>query len=227
MASVQSFSVGSLAVADSTVVTNPSGLTAGDLMILMAMQYRTGVPQNPGGSWTEIANTTVDLECKAWWKIATSGDVSAGSVTVTYSPAGGQVSGAAMLRITDFDTVTPVEQASQARTTNSTTLNPTAITTAKVGDLIIMLAFDQEEDSWTFTTGNASTVNEHFDSATTAGNDMSIAAASITLTSVGASGTLTGTRTNNIDEAVVYAFLVNGAAAASSTPLRALMGVGT
>jgi len=83
-------------------VSNPASLTAGDEMCLFVTLYETGSGQTiatPSG-WTSRHNVALNFVSRACFtKTATSGDVSAGSVTVS-STGGGDFMSASFHRIT-------------------------------------------------------------------------------------------------------------------------------
>ena len=83
-------------------VSNPASLTAGDEMCLFVTLYETGSGQTiatPSG-WTSRHNVALSFVSRACFtKTATSGDVSAGSVTVS-STGGGDFMSASFHRIT-------------------------------------------------------------------------------------------------------------------------------
>ena len=74
------------------VATNPSGLTAGDTMILIAAYTNFGESVNTPSGWSSYsigATTLADLVC--FYKQAEASDVSAGSVTLTTTNDAGKV----------------------------------------------------------------------------------------------------------------------------------------
>lgn len=93
-------------VTGAVTITNPSGLTAGDYMLLVLGANTSSMVAQSG--WTEIYNITDEgtsskfTEIGAWWKQATAGDVAAGSVTST-SSAGSAYAGT-LIRISSSTT---------------------------------------------------------------------------------------------------------------------------
>ena len=82
----------------STAPTIPSGVVAGSLVILLAMNSTSSTFGPPAG-FTEIASQTASPRHKAWWKRAT------GPESGTYTVTGGALNnmGGVALRIADDD----------------------------------------------------------------------------------------------------------------------------
>ena len=85
----------------SVVITKPSGLAAGDLMVAFIADAAYGnVPNTPSG-WTKIIEHTGDLDMTitAFAKIASAGDAAAADFTFTH-PNGSATLGGVLYRIT-------------------------------------------------------------------------------------------------------------------------------
>ena len=94
----------------SQAITKPSGLAVGDLMIAHVFWRNGGTISTPTG-WTLIVNIvrSTTNTMSAFWKIATSGDVSASTFTFTASGSVGNV-GQIYAFSAGFDSTTPVDQ---------------------------------------------------------------------------------------------------------------------
>lgn len=126
----------------SAVVSTPSGLAVGDLMIAyVSALSRAGDPSvnitTPTG-WTLIGSSIVSSnEAYALFdKIATSGDVSAGTFTF---PTAGDSAGVIVYRISGHNPTTPITVSNQGTHTASTTASATAIT-IPLPSLVLIIA---------------------------------------------------------------------------------------
>jgi hypothetical protein len=130
----------------SIVATHPSGLTAGDLMILLVGIFNGGARTitTPSG-WTveHSANDENRFRFAVYKKVATSGDVSAGSTTVSFS---GTVDKSAfgMYAITGAAAgveITLSEVDSQIGNVNSTTITDTTAITPLTSESLVISSY--------------------------------------------------------------------------------------
>jgi hypothetical protein len=148
---VASYSTASNPASSTLVVTNPSGLTAGDEMLLNVSWYDTGSTRTlstPSG-WTARVNTVSDFVGAATFtKTASSGDVSAGNVTLSFSGAP-EFNAASFLRITGAalgSEVAGSEVDSEAGPTGTTPSYTTALTPTS-GESLVVVAFSGASNS--------------------------------------------------------------------------------
>lgn len=133
----------------SLVVNNPSGLTAGDEMLLYFAWFDTTSIRSvttPSG-WTSRANTGPDFFGAAvFTKTATSGDVAAGSVTISLN-GNTDFKVAALLRITGAAAGVPIAdfEIDQDEAANATPSYTTALTPVSSESLVIV-GFDAADD---------------------------------------------------------------------------------
>ena len=128
--------------------THPTGLTVGDLMVLFVSTFDPsgdGSITTPSG-WTlqEKAEELNDYVFVAYKKIALSGDVSAGSTTVTFTAGTVDKSGYAMFAITGAavgNEITVSEADDIASSSAVTTLNVTTALTPVVPETLVLSAF--------------------------------------------------------------------------------------
>lgn len=142
--------------AASLVCTHPSGLTAGDFMLLFVEMYNGGSDQsilNISG-WTNVASASVTnrRRLRCFSKTATAGDVSAGSTTVTFSDIcdkfafgmlaiTGQASGQEITVTVETDTFTA----------SGTSISPTTASTPAVSESLVVSCFATYELALTAT----------------------------------------------------------------------------
>lgn len=93
----------------------PTGTTEGDFLLWYVGCREAESISTPSG-WTAWSNPIVtggdvDVDVYIFYKFATAGDVTAGSVSIDVSDGSGQVGGV-LMRYEDIDTVTPLEQKS-------------------------------------------------------------------------------------------------------------------
>ena len=133
----------------STIVcTHPTGLTVGDLMVLFVSTFDPGSDGSittPSG-WTlqEKAEELNDYVFAAYKKIAVSGDVSAGSTTVTFTAGSVDKSGYAMFAITGAavgNEITVSEDDDIASASASTSVSVTTALTPAVAETLVLSAF--------------------------------------------------------------------------------------
>lgn len=132
---VESYSSGT-STTKTVVVTKPTGVSVGDLLLIIAPSNGGGSLSSPGFSAAYsatydapggISDTTVHV----LYKIADSADVSASNYSVTYVDAVGAI--AAMLRISGWVSGNPVYQSSYAGTYSSAngSVSSTGLTLAR------------------------------------------------------------------------------------------------
>lgn len=118
------------------VLPQPTGLVAGDIMVVYTQHNNTSSLTG----WTSLrtsSNSGVNVASNAqsWWRVATSGDVSAWSHSITYA---GTFSGIAV--ISTWYNCTGVEASSGVGGNNNTTLNEGAYTTLTNNARILHMA---------------------------------------------------------------------------------------
>lgn len=147
--------------ADTLVITKPSGVTVGDLLVIVASGEHDG---NNGLGNSQIAcsgftkqlspsreannsNTDLNLGSVLLWKIADSGDVSASNYTITL--AGSESLGlACMFRITGWTSGNPVYS---SHTSNSS-ISPSSLSLGRPSSqlLIMCVARKDDDEGWSF-----------------------------------------------------------------------------
>ena len=162
----------------STIVcTHPTGLTVGDLMVLFVSTFDPGSDGSittPSG-WTlqEKAEEGSAHEFAAYKKIALSGDVSAGSTTVTFTDGTVDKSGYAMFAIIGAavgNEITVSEADDIASGSPVSTINVTTALTPAVPETLVLSAFQMVDFSLSavltasaFTLTPTSTMTERVD----------------------------------------------------------------
>lgn len=128
------------ATATGVTATFPSGVSVGDLLVLVVGCWNN--PTVTVSGWTRVPNDTVTgagtytARCNTFVRIATSGDVSAGNVAISFSFADYWTWSIA--RYSGTDPSSPVHvSAAQGSTVNGTTITAPAITTTASGCLIL------------------------------------------------------------------------------------------
>ncbi len=97
---VASSATTAVAIASTCVITKPTGLAAGDLMIAMVGGLlNTAADYTAPGGWTVSQGATTGGEsCRIFYKVADSGDAAA--TNFTFSGSGSEYIGGAMIRVT-------------------------------------------------------------------------------------------------------------------------------
>lgn len=129
-----------------TTVTAPTGVQAGDYLLLLVALGASGEapdPTPPSG-FTAIATPvdigdTFNLELRSYGKVADSGDAAAANFTVTHTTASSQ---AVMLRITGVDADTPLDATPTINDNNGATTTWTGLTTVTNGAFIVAAEVD-------------------------------------------------------------------------------------
>ena len=188
------------AVGNPLTLTKPSGVQAGDLLMLFAMESSTGnsgfsdnvTGWNFGGT---IGNSTQDAPTAWWWRIATGSE--GATQDVTSSSAGNNVLMGWYLRISGVDQTTPIN-VSQSSTTdsNSTTHTISGVTTSVNNCRIFYLLCNDDRKG----AGAPFTVDSPFVETdelicTVSTEERSACFGSRTLTTAGSSGNATVTAT--------------------------------
>jgi hypothetical protein len=192
---IPSSSQGSFATGTTTVVTKPTGLAVGDLMIAQ-YTYRNSVESHtlPLG-FTSVAS----IQCNNSWlsvsyKIATSSDVSASNFTFTTGASYQQWAG--IMRVTGFPIGAPITQSnSEGNLTGSSTSGFTTTVTPFANSMLILLMATSAAGGATYTnptTYSVATDNpawtELWDNSTSSGGIMGVAVAYATRSQTTATG---------------------------------------
>ena len=168
----------------------PTGLAVGDLM-LMHVVFSGAESATTPTDWTLVQTAYSGSTGRAfvYWKIATSGDVSAGNVTLTTDS--GQT-GAYTMRITGHDAVSPIGASSQAAG-SGTDFNMGTITPAKITSLIFIFIGDDTDSASTTCSGytNVTTPPTYTELYDEQNGELHMAAAYGLRTVATATGTLT------------------------------------
>jgi hypothetical protein len=131
------------ATSTSIVITAPSGIQVGDLLVAYLCASRiAGTPTFSLSGWTAVNSTPNTTETntvlQAFWKIADSGDAAAGTFTFTLSLSRANIG--AMVRITGANATTPISGfASGGSNSNSTSLTISPGFTPTVGNCMYLL----------------------------------------------------------------------------------------
>lgn len=126
---IQSSATASSNASDTLVITKPTGLASGDLMIAHIFQYDTSVSAiNTPSGWTQATggtntNNGVFVVLR---KIADSGDVSASDFTFTSTGGARDSMRGILFRITGHSATTPVAPSAYGDVLTSTTATPTS-----------------------------------------------------------------------------------------------------
>jgi len=172
----QSSSVASWVDATANIaVPHPSGVAVGDLMVAGIVKSNVNAVINTPSGWTLLHNKGIATNTLyVFWKIATSGDVSAGSTTFTSSTSA--LTGGAMFRVTGHDTVTPIKASGINDSAGS---SPSFTMSLDVGSENLLLLFIGSNNDYTTSAQSfgADSVTEVFDSTTTLGSDGAISGA--------------------------------------------------
>ena len=136
---VQSVSSNSFAPGLSVTINAPSGLAVGDLMVAVISERDSGTTCTPPSGWTTLLETkTPTPSVASYYKVATSGDVSAGNFTFSFSGAGATTTNGCILRITGYNATNPITQYAAAQTSGANPSFANTITPATTGSLLIM-----------------------------------------------------------------------------------------
>lgn len=188
-------------------ISLPSGTQVGDLLILhVGIGDDRNITQPSG--FTEIDNTRNGSQRGAlYWKIATSTETSAGSVTVEFSDTTENIMG--MYAITDFDATTPIDQ-DNVNTGNSSSMTTAGVTVTNDDSMVILFTWTEDNNThsgYQIANDNPSWT-EGYDVDTSIGNDYSIASGYGVKSSTGATGTSTIT-SSAADDYVAHIISIN------------------
>lgn len=194
----------------SCVIPKPSGLTAGDLMVVQ-VDARTDVTVTNLSGWTTIQALTISgvLTQHLAWKIADSADVLVS--TFAFVLSGTAVNLGAITAFTGHHTTTPIGANNGTATdSNSATISSAAITPTAAESMICFFAVfggsngAGQVGSYQIPTSNP-TWTEQYEQYTELGNDMTLSMAHGTRTAVTSTGTGTATADisrNNIGQMI-------------------------
>ena len=135
--------------ATSCSISKPSGLTAGDLMVMSVAVEGSSTVLNPTG-WTRriLQQESSNFSLCVFWKIATSADAAASSFTVNFGSSGKHSVG--LTRITGHNPTAPiVASASSQQPAASNLVIAPSVTTTAANQLV--LGFHAVKKSATFT----------------------------------------------------------------------------
>jgi len=136
---------------NSLVVNIHSSAAVGDLGVLMCATdnpFAVNGFSDISGWTTEIlkaepSGVSVDTEIYCSYKILTSSDISAGSVTVPYDTNLNYIEGAGYMHVfRNFDTSTPIATADNYNSTNQSSITTPAVTSVVGGFAYAFTAFD-------------------------------------------------------------------------------------
>ena len=181
----------------STVITKPTGLAVGDLMVAHITSYglNTIVAIDIASGWTETTSgavldsgTSTGVRQSIQYKVATSGDVAATDFTFTAASTGGRNMIGAMYRIDGQNSVTPIDTSNAASAQNGGTPFSGNATVTPTYANSLLLFFASGYDASAFNTYTVATSNptwtENYDFTATA----SMAGATATRPEVTATG---------------------------------------
>lgn len=160
------------------VVVKPAGLTVGDLMIAHIVFASSGVITDPG-AWTDIRQDSIgggtQIRAALFWKIATSGDVSASDFTFTGTFQGNR---GAITAWTGHHGSSPINANNGQTNSGTTTITAPAITPS-VADCVVLLfggvTDDETVSGYAIATDNPGSWTEAYDINTTQGDDVTVA----------------------------------------------------
>ncbi len=171
---------------DNIVITKPSGVVSGDLLLLFLSTDGDTVPNTLSG-WTVVEEATTSVGAKATLTILSK--VAGGSEPSDYTFTGGgnQTRAGLIFRI-DGQNATFKDVSGIDNTGNSTT--PTAPTvTTTVADCLVLCSYAQDDDSAPNTHPGSTTELADFDSGGGASPASTLGVASYTQASAEATGT--------------------------------------
>lgn len=200
--------------ADTLLVTKPTGLAVGDLMLCII-----GIVQNAGNGsisgWTQILSTSDggNYGMIVLYKIADSADVAASDFTISYNAGGGDPIVAAIVRATGtFTSGANIQITSDINTAATTTHTFTpGLTPRSTSDLLILgsLGRNSGSQSGYSITNNNPTWTERADILQSAtGDDANLAVATATASAASDTGDYSVTL-NTSAEALGYLIVVS------------------
>lgn len=171
-------------VSTQLVITKPTGLAVGDLMVAHVFQGDDSGDVTPPANWTAVRDDTITDGANVarsflWWKVADSGDVAASNFTFTGVDTDG-VRGGAIYRIDGQHVETPIGE------DNGTTINNDgtpdyAITITPTADNLILIFTGGQFSATTVSAYAIATSNpswtEGYDQNSGSSNDYTMASA--------------------------------------------------
>ncbi|MDX2001273.1 MAG: hypothetical protein SFW35_02515 [Chitinophagales bacterium] len=168
--SISSFAV-STGSGNSISVNKPNGLQTGDMILAgLTLEKGSAVNITPPSGWTLInrTNQSTDVGMASYYKIATAADVAASTFnfTVNNTPKWS----IALVRITDFDPVSPIAGVNaQASSTSGTSVTAPSVNNIPANSLV--LAFYTNKKNATYQPASGTT--EIYDNPNNAGGEPS------------------------------------------------------
>lgn len=180
---LESSSSTTFATATTTVVTKPTGLAVGDLMIAQYTYNNPAAVHTLPSGWTSIRNAqTNNTYQNVAYKIADSTDVAATNFTFTTSSSLKQAAG--IVRISGFTQGQPITQSNFEENDLSATNPVFATTITPFADSMLLMLIATSASGATYTSPSAYSVvtsnptwTEIWDFANNTGNNMGMAAA--------------------------------------------------
>jgi len=138
---VESTSTNSATSSTTVVITKPTGLAVGDMMISAVSAYGGSVTVNTLSGWTSANNESYSNGAtKIQWKVADSGDVAASNFTFT-SDFSASLIGGSIMRVTGLPSTSPVDNSDSQNynSTDTATISfSTSLAVSNNGFLIVM-----------------------------------------------------------------------------------------
>lgn len=187
---IQSSSSTAWAGANNVVITKPSGLIVGDLLIAFVFYQDGGITITPPSGWTTL-RTTTDGNIAIWsfYKIATSTETAA--TDFTFGASSSIEIGGGMVRIDGFPT-SPIWTSAGATTTSTATPSFANTITPAVADSLLIMAVVCHKGTGTISTYAIATSNptwvETFERTTADSVDYTFAVATANRTQTTATG---------------------------------------
>lgn len=230
---IQSFQTASADSAASVTVTKPVSLATGDLMVAMFFTYQGITNISDEAGWTTIHTSKLSgsgADYKAYWKIATAGDVAASNFTFDISGGSADSLRIILFRITGHSATAPIGN-NYIATLSSTTTTPTFTPSfePKTSDALLLLGIFSTNMASSGTTisgytisGTNPTWTERYEDAETTDHTLGIATATApdgnAITSV--SATLSSTGGNHLVSLLSICADTNVVATPNSVTLR-------
>jgi hypothetical protein len=229
MATYESSNSTAWASSSSVVVTKPTGLAVGDLMVgIVANNHASSNDFTTPGGWTAYANSTISIDgttegrLAVFYKVADSGDVAASNFT--FSCASSTRIAGGVLRVSSYGIFDQTAVTNQLN--NNTTLSATGVTPIRANELYLIIVIggansgnDPTYSGYSFATSNPSWTElfELSDSTVTA----TLVCAYANRPEVTATGTVSITVGNTPDansDHIVRVISIAPAITATSTP---------
>lgn len=231
-ASIASYNVTTYGAGD-RVITKPTGLAVGDLMVCI-LGGGAG-SQTPPSGFSQLQNQFAQSSwgnnrLVVWTKIADSGDVAASNFTITFNADGI----GAMLRVIDFNSSTPIPTSSIVALDFQSTTTPSfgsSVTPTTAESLILFVLCGQKHSAGTYTASTYAiatddpTWTESFDVSGGTdgnGNEHQLSLASAPRTATSATGNSSATYSATISSTLCCMIVINPVAASGPTNLKSL-----